>query len=74
VVSTGEEVQIVVNGHVQTYARKPQIATQNARWLQFSGYPGRIDGNFAGELDAVRVSSKARPIEEIKRAYKDVIN
>lgn len=66
--SNGHSINVTVNGRTQTYARKAHILSRNAARFQFGGYPFRIDGNFSGELDAVRISSQAREIEHIQKA------
>jgi len=71
VVSTGTKVTIVVNGRLQTYDRPAKILSRRAAQMQFGGYPFRVDGNFAGEIDSVRISNTARDLEPLIEAYKN---
>jgi hypothetical protein len=66
----GQQVHIIVNGRQQTYERPARILSQGSARMQFGGYPFRIDGNFAGEIDSVRISSTPRSTDQITQAYK----
>ena len=66
IVADGQTVNIVVNGTPQSHSVPLRVINEQARHFQFGGLPGRVDGNFSGEIDSTRILVEPIDVQTIR--------
>ena len=66
IIADGQSINILVNGTPQTHSVPLRVINEQARYFQFGGLPGRVDGNFHGEIDTTRILADSIDVEVIQ--------